>query len=413
MCGSFVNEWINQACFRNKIDEIYSVLLNNINSINDSSLYMGKSGICLFLYYYKLVHKESQLNIFSILDSLIDDAAKYKMDNCTDVTFYSEIAWFICHLSENKEIDIDLNEYFVDIDESLYEGMVVLLNKKEYGCIDGAISIGMYFYYRYILGSNDCKIYLEKFVYLLRMISNEKENFIEWISVIDYGTYEQGYNLGIAHGIPGILLFLRKLYIENIQKDIVSNIIIKATNFLLSQKHSLDKNKSYYYSTYSVSSAFGRDTRLGWCYGDMSVGYSLFMVASLSGIARENVKKNALDILLNTTTRTDLLDIGIVDAGLCHGTSGIAHIYNKLFLQTKELRFRYAALYWYNETIKIAKYDSVYAGYRLDYYLGESEKKNRDLYNLSFLTGIAGIGLSLLSAVYPIESSWDKCLLLS
>lgn len=400
-------------CFKSKIDEIYSVVLNNINSISDSSLYMGKSGICLFLYYYKLANKECRLDIINILDSLIDNAARYKMNSCTDVTFYSEIAWFICHLYENKQIDIDLNDYFVDIDESLYEGMVVLLNRKEYGCIDGAISIGMYFYYRYILGNNKYEKYLEDFVDLLRIISNEKEGLIEWISIIDYGTHEQGYNLGIAHGIPGILLFLRKLYIKNIRKDVVSNIIVKATNFLLLQKHSLNNHKSYFYSTCSVNSALGHDTRLGWCYGDMSVGYSLLMISSLSGILRPNVKKIALDILFNTTTRTDLLDMRIVDAGLCHGTSGIAHIYNKLFFLTKELKFKYAALYWYSETIKMAKYDSGYAGYRLDYYLNESEKENRDLYNLSFLTGISGIGLSLLSAFYPIGDSWDKCLLLS
>lgn len=99
----------------------------------------------------------------------------------------------------------------------------------------------------------------------------------------------------------------------------------------------------------------------------------------------------------------------IVDAGLC----SIAHIYNRLYHQTNELRFKNAALYWYQESIKMAKYENKYAGYKLPYYLGKSEKKLCEIHNLSFLTGIAGIGLALLSAIYPITPSWDECLLLS
>jgi hypothetical protein len=415
MWKSIISEQKEQVNIHDKIDNIYEILTKRINKINEFNLYMGKSGICLFFAYYQTMNKQCQNNIEDVVESLINDATqyKYKVSSCKELTFYSEMAWFLCHLYERKLIDIDLNDYFSDIDDSLYEGMSILLNskEKEYGCINGAISIGMYFYYRYIWGSEKCKKYLERFVYLLKKIAIEKDNTMKWISIIDYGTYEQGYNLGIAHGIPGILLFLRKLHLANIKKDAVSDIIIKASNFLLSQKHSLKTHKSFFYNV--CTDSFGRNSRLGWCYGDMSVGYSLFMTSSLDGIEREDVKENAYDILANTTERRNLSDIGIVDAGLCHGTSGIAHIYNRLYHKTSEIKFRDAALYWYKETIKMAKYDNEYAGYKLPYYLAESEKELREIHNLSFLTGIAGTGLSLLSAIYPIEPSWDMCLLLS
>jgi hypothetical protein len=416
MWKSIISEQKERANINDKIDNIYKTLTKRMNKTKGFDLYMGKSGICLFFSYYQTINKQSpNNNIEDIVASLVSDATqyKYKVSSCRELTFYSEIAWFLCHLYERKLIDIDLNDYFSDIDDSLYEGMIMLLNskEKEYGCINGAISIGMYFYYRYILRSEKCKKYLEHFIDLLKKTAIEKDNTMKWISVIDYGTYEQGYNLGIAHGIPGILLFLRKLYLINVKKDVVYDIIIKASNFLLSQKHSLKTHKSFFYNV--CTDSFGRDSRLGWCYGDMSVGYSLFMISSLDGIKRQNVKENAFDILVNTTERTNLSDIGVVDAGLCHGTSGIAHIYNRLYRQTSEIKFRDAALYWYKETIKMAKYGMEYAGYRLPYYLAESEKELREIHNLSFLTGIAGTGLSLLSAIYPIEPSWDMCLLLS
>ena len=413
MWEPIINEQQEQVIILNKIDKIYKSLIKRINKINDFDLYMGKSGICLFFAYYQTMNKRCENNINDIVVSLIEDATQYKITDYKGVAFYSEMAWCLCHLYERKLIDIDVHDFFSDIDESLYEGMIILLNNKEYGCINGAISMGMYFYYRYRLGCEQCKEYLELFIDLLRNIAVEKDNTLEWISVIDYETFEQGYNLGIAHGIPGILLFLRKLYLENIKNDVIADIIIKTSNFLLSQKHSLKTHKSFFYDISGKTK--GRDSRLGWCYGDMSVGYSLFMTSSLGEIERKDVNDNSLDILVNTTERTVLSDIGIgiVDAGLCHGTSGIAHIYNRLYQQTKELKFRNAALFWYKETIKMAKYDSEYAGYRLPYYLKESEKGLFELANLSFLTGIAGTGLSLLSAIYPIEPSWDMSLLLS
>lgn len=417
MWEPIINERREKVHIRKKIDCIYTSLENKIKDIDDFGLYMGKSGICLFLYYYQIMNKKKQIDIESIVDTLIDDSAKYEIRGYTDLTFYSEMALFMCHLYERKQININLDDHFSNIDDFLYKGMVLLLSDiKEYGCVNGAISIGMYFLYRYILGSEEHGKYLDSFIELLSKIAVKKDNTFEWISIIDSGTFEKGYNLGIAHGIPGILLFLRKLYLMNIKKEVVANLIVKTSNFLLSQKHSLKTQKSFFFnvcSQSSVSPNSGHDSRLALCYGDLSVGYSLFMVSSILGIERPDLNEIALDILINTTNRTNLDDINVVDAGLCHGTSGLAHMYNRLYHQSNQLKFRESALFWYKETIKMSKFENEYAGYRLPYYLKESEKEICERHNLSFLTGIAGTGLSLLSAIYPIEPCWDMCLLLS
>lgn len=406
MWKPIINEQKEQIYIRSKIDDIYKALIKT--KINEFDLYFGKSGICLFLAYYYNINKKCRNDIDRIIESLIINATQYKITDYVHFTHYSEIAWFMCHLYEKKLINIDIDDYFSDIDESLYEVMIIYLKGNEHGCLNGAISIGLYFYYRYILGSIKCKYYLELFVDFLKETAIEKDNTMKWITMIDQETHEQGCNLGIAHGIPGILLFLRKLYLNNIKRDLISDMIIKAANFLLLQKKSLKKHKSFF--SYSVSAdSSGYDTKLGWCYGDMSVGYSLLMISSLDGIERKDIKENALEILVSTTERTNLSDLRIVDAGLCHGTSGIAHIYNRLYHQTNELKFRNAALFWYDETLKMAKYDDRYAGYKLPH----SEKENLKLENSSFLTGISGTGLSLLSAIYPMDPSWDMSLLLS
>lgn len=411
MWEPIIHEAKERMRFCNQIDNIYESLIQQVDKINDFPLYMGKSGICLFLAYYQAIRKRSRCDLYEMAESIINEAIQYKVGGYLEFTYYAEMAWFLCHLYDRRYIDFDVNDCLSAIDDSLHEGMLLSLNKNEYGCVNGAISIGLYFYYRYRLGEKKYKIYLEEFVDSLKQSALETQNEMKWLCEINSDEHVQGYNLGIAHGIPGILLFLRKLYIQNIQKDLVGEMIGKISNFLLSQKHSLKDHQSYFYNVCTDSE--GYDSKLGWCYGDLSVGYSLFMASSLPAVKNKSMKEKSLDILIDTTHRTLLSHIAIVDAGLCHGTSGIAHIYNRLYQQTDESKFKEAALYWYKETLGMAKEDRKYAGYRLPYYLKESETKIGELHNLSFLPGIAGTGLSLLSAVYPIEPSWDMCLLLS
>ena len=411
MWKPIINERKEQACFRDKIDDIYKSLLNNMDKVKDFPLYMGKSGICLFLAYYQAVNKQAECDLEQLVDAIINDAVQYKIHGYLEVTYYAEMAWLLCHLYEKKQIRFDLDECLAEIDDSLYEGMVLSLNNKEYGCVNGAISISLYFYYRYILGDVKYKPYLEQFVDLLRESAIETDTMMKWICEINSDTHEQGCNLGIAHGIPGILLFLRKLYLLNIKRNRISTMIVKICNFLWLQKHSLSDHPSYFYNV--CTDTYGYDSKLGWCYGDLSVGYSLYQASSLPGLESNKIKGKVVEVLMSTTERTVSSNIPIVDAGLCHGTAGIAHLYDRLHHQTKEIRFKEAALYWYKETMRMAKFDSEYAGYRLPYYLKTSEKEISELHNLSFLPGIAGTGLSLLSAIYPIEPSWDMCLLLS
>lgn len=412
MWQAVINERVKRVEIRRKIDDVYDVLVNRIKNVTNFDLYLGRSGICLFFAYYSNISKRANSELENSVDILIDSISHYTIENVKELTFFAESFWSLCHLYEMKKIDIDINNYFSSVDRQLYVGMEMLLRKNEYGCINGGISIAMYFYYKYVLGDYRNKFYLDRFVDILRDISLECEDVIRWICTVDYGTYEQGYNLGIAHGIPGILLFLRKLYLNKIKVNEIEILLLKACNFMLSQKHSLETHKSFFYNVSNLSGV-GHDTRLGWCYGDMSVGYALYMVSLMHLPNFENIKSEAERILIETTRRTNLLDIGIVDSGVCHGTSSIAHMYHRLYSLTDMLEFRKAAQYWYGETLKMARPENEYAGYKLPYYLEDSESDIRELHNLSFLTGISGIGLSLISAIYPIEPAWDKSLLLS
>jgi lantibiotic modifying enzyme len=117
----------------------------------------------------------------------------------------------------------------------------------------------------------------------------------------------------------------------------------------------------------------------------------------------------ALDILLHTTTRKNPAKERVIDGGICHGSSGIAHIYNRLYQSTGIDVFRDAAIHWIDDTLAKAQFIDGIAGYKT----WHSPKYGGWITHTGLLEGVSGIGLVLLSFISDIEPRWDECLLLS
>jgi hypothetical protein len=60
--------------------------------------------------------------------------------------------------------------------------------------------------------------------------------------------------------------------------------------------------------------------------------------------------------------------------------------------------FKSASIYWFDQTLKMAEFNDGFAGYKS--YFGSDNWLNR----VGILEGIAGVGLSLISSVFDIES---------
>ena len=80
-----------------------------------------------------------------------------------------------------------------------------------------------------------------------------------------------------------------------------------------------------------------------------------------------------------------------------------------MYNYTQRDEFKQAALYWFDQTLKMAKFEDGLAGYKTWRSIEYGGWQN----DYGLLTGIAGIGLALISAVSDIEPAWDECLLLS
>jgi len=175
-------------------------------------------------------------------------------------------------------------------------------------------------------------------------------------------------------------------------------------NYLLTHTNA-DTTSNYFSYTISSEKQANEVTRLAWCYGDLGVGIILYQAGII--FQDKQTIDFSLKVLLNSTKRSTIEDAMIVDAGICHGTAGVAHIYNKMWHYTQDPIFKDACDHWIQKTIEFGIYADGIAGFKK--YNGESKRYENDC---GLLEGPAGIGLVLLSYLTG-DFSWDYCLMLN
>lgn len=219
------------------------------------------------------------------------------------------------------------------------------------------------------------------------------------------GSFPSGYyNLGVAHGVPGILSFLCRMREYNIRTDLVHLMLNKGLAWLLEVTRSRVGGAALIPS-YVDCEGRSEPSRLGWCYGNLGIAASLIQGALPSPWDAE--LKHCAEVALDTPQRMTRVH----DPGLCHGSAGVAHLLNRLYHRTDDVVFRSAAQHWFRELLAMrtlpAGVGGFYAAIR-----GENDRLQH-MPDPGFLLGSAGIGLSLLAAIYPHAPSWDRVLLLS
>ncbi|MCG7536135.1 lanthionine synthetase C family protein [Pseudoalteromonas sp. OOF1S-7] len=210
---------------------------------------------------------------------------------------------------------------------------------------------------------------------------------------------EPEYNLGLAHGVPGIIAALLPAVEIPTLRERVTALLLGACDWLLEQQSPDSASPSCF-----GSCAGGEHlSRLGWCYGDLTIAMTLARVGQQ--LDRPSYIERALEIGLHAAER-DEQSGHIVDAGLCHGFYGMALIYQILNQLMPDPRFLQAMQYWLDHALQ--QYtergiESLYAYNGLD----------KDYYeDFGFLMGYAGVGLALVSLLDD-DTSWVDCLLMA
>ncbi len=389
-----------------KIHEIARIVVNLSIIHKDKGLMGGSAGIALFLAAYTQ-HYSHEPKYLDLISTIISGSILAIEKENLPYTFCDGIAGILWTANyTNKYGFIELEEdIFEDIDEITYAFALDTITKGNYDYLHGALGIVLYFLSQED-GKNNLKIEII-LNELFNQIEIQPNNGIAW-KTYKYDILENTYDFGLSHGIPSILVILAKCYQKNILKKKCLDSINNVITFLLNQRRDFNDYKSYFpYS--SRQKDLETSSRLAWCYGDLGVCFALYYAAET--INHDESKKIAIKILLDSTTRRDLEQNLVFDGGLCHGTSGIAHIYNKLFKKTNISNFKIAADYWYQQTCLQSKFEDGIVGYKMCILVKGEPMKYVNAWGL--LEGVSGIGLVLLSASSVDILRWDECLLLS
>ena len=398
---------MNSSKYIQVIEDIHTELMKCPLSDN-IGLHSGTSGIALFFAYYdRIIHKREGIGqrVMEILKHNIRciDAGNRQHTICNGI---SGFGWLCEHLRKLGVMDEKDIAFLDDLDHFLYNRMMLEIIGGNYDYLHGALGVATYFLSRF--DKREVHVYLNELLTELEKLGVACENdAIKWISVIDHETGEKGYNISLSHGMSSISAFLIKLYKLNFEPERVSSLLTCTLIYILDQI-TYTENSISYFPAFSKENSKGINySRLGWCYGDLGIACTLLRAAVL--LKNEKWEKLAIRILLHNCNRRDLRENAIKDAGLCHGSAGIAHIFWNLYLNTQLEKFRETTDYWLGITMQMAKYTDGIAGFKA----WQPEKYGGFINTETLLCGIAGIGLALLSNLKSGNMSWDECLLLS
>ncbi|SDH45589.1 Lanthionine synthetase C-like protein [Pedobacter terrae] len=334
---------------------LFSILNNDIKKERGIGIYTGLSGDIIFLAQNYIQDFDDK--ILDKINELLDCCLEYlEIGEYNNPTFSAGIAgyaWVVNYLVENEIIDKDSNEVLEVLDPFLKREIKNMLIHQNYDLLNGALGIGIYFLKRKDFGA------VEE---LIEYLDDRKIKIgNEYLWEVDKRQYQMGFvfDFSLAHGAAGILYFLNKCEQQGIRSATCQKLIDGILCFFQNNLQDHEKIGSYFgnridRSEYYSNSKTEMMSRVGWCYGDLSILHTINgLLSSSYGIG--HLRDEAASMLKNTAKRFSVESSLVCDAGFCHGSSGNAFIFRDLFLKTDIEEFRLASEFWIDKTISFLK----------------------------------------------------------
>ena len=368
----------------------------------------GKAGVALFFAYLDAARPGTGAadRAFDLLGECIDSLGQELLSPSLYAGF-SGIGWLIEHLTrELFEGDDDLTE---PVDE-LLRGMLVDPRIKPYELLTGISGFGMYLLER--LPHPNAFELLPRVLDQLEAGAERSPAGCtwftppEWLPDSERQRRPRGcYSLGVAHGMPGVIGFLAAAQHAGLADPRIPQLADDAIRWLLAQR--LEEGLDSVFPALIAPGTPPEPTRTAWCYGDLGIACVLLCAARSFG--RPDWEEEAL-ALARLSAERSFEATGTVDTGLCHGAAGLAHLFLRIHHATGDPAMKEAALAWYERTLEMRRPGEGVAGF-LSWLaeLGVGEWRGET----GFLSGAAGVGLSLLAAVSDVEPAWDRVMLVS
>lgn len=297
-----------------------------------------------------------------------------RMDQEAHVSLFggaARIGWTLSHLADGLAVEMVCDS----IDRALTPQ---LLEAHQYDLISGLVGLGVYALER---GPAGLPV-LERILDALRATAVARHGGLAW--------KEDPWNLGIAHGVAGVIAMSARACAAGARG--ARDLLDGAATYLAAAA-------TPPYPPREGESALGL---VRWCYGDLGIATALLGAGIWAD--DDELRTRGLELGLRSAG-LDLDHVGVLDATLCHGSAGNAHIFNRMAQATGEPAFADAARAWLERTLAIRTTAPI-AGFAHRLETGEQEPAG------SLIFGAPGVALILHAAISDQEPSWDRLFLM-
>jgi hypothetical protein len=380
------------------------------------SLAGGAAGLAVLFAYRAMAGSgaDDEIAAGHWLDRAIDAAAAQPMGASLYIGL-AGLRWTAAHVGRFLP-GLDRQDANDEIDETLLEHLGQSPWRDEYDLIGGLVGLGVYALERLASGTDATRLAaiacLERVLDHLSQRAERRPEGVTWwtdpawIIPAAREMFPRGYyNLGLAHGVPGVIGLLGCACAAGVAADRARQLLDGAVHWLLAQQRTEDPAAFPCWVGPAIPPV---PARLAWCYGDLGLAVALLGAARCAG---EASWERAALVVARRAAAWPYEQSGVVDAGLCHGAAGVGHLFNRLFQATGEACFAEAARFWFERTLALQQPGRGIAGY-FSWSPGEDGALTW-VAEPGLLTGAAGVALALLAAATPIEPTWDRALLVS
>jgi lantibiotic biosynthesis protein len=378
-------------------------------SSGDASLSRGWTGTAVTMHYMHEAFPGEGFDSVSeaALDRAIAAVAEQRMSPAL-MQGFPGVAWAIEHLGQNPGPE--------DANEGIDEALIAMLSSPTwnglYDLVSGLVGIGVYALER--LPAASARRLLELVVQRLHEWSETASPGVTWYTrpeLIPPSARERVpdgyYNLGLAHGVPGVVALLAHAHGAGVAKESAPALVEGGVEWVLAQALPPGGRATWPY--FVGPGVDAKPARLAWCYGDPGVIASL--LAAADALGRPEWEGAALEAQARALTRPPGSS-DVQGASLCHGAMGLAHLWNRMWQRTQVDPLRESISYWTTVALDLRTYPDGLAGYSVWDPASDAEEGG-DVQGPGLLAGIAGIALALVAAATDREPAWDRYMLLS
>jgi len=230
-----------------------------------------------------------------------------------------------------------------------------------------------------------------------------------------------GVDLGVAHGIAGVIPFLARVHRLGLAQPVVRRLLDGSVAWLLA--HLVEGESGPTVPYFVADGIEPGPARSAWCYGDPGVAVALLLAAH--DVGEPDWATAATGLALRAAARP-AGQAGVTDAGLCHGSAGLAHLFNRLYQLTAEQALADAARFWIERTLELYSasvpdesasgmdaHGTAAPGAAAPGRVPLAPAARAVCNGPGLLEGSAGVALALEAAGTAAEPAWDQMLLVS